>query len=61
MGLLKSYYDQENLSKKRTAYLQLKNNIFLKNVRNDQRFQKMLAEHKALYDEYMKKYGDVDI
>ena len=45
----------------RSACLQLKNNIFLKDIRNDPRFQKMMPEHKALYDEYVKKYGDIDI
>jgi hypothetical protein len=60
MGLLKSYFDQERLVRKRSDYLQLKNNIFLKDVRNDPRFQKILAKHKDLYEENLRKYGDID-
>ena len=61
VGLLKVYYDQQRLERKRSAYLQLKNNTFLDSVRNDPRFQAILAEHKELYYEYLKKYGEPGI
>jgi hypothetical protein len=61
IGLLKLYYDQQYLARNSSAYLQLKNNTFLEGVRDDPRFQAMLAEHKALYDEYMNKYWNEDI
>jgi serine/threonine protein kinase/Tfp pilus assembly protein PilF len=40
-------------------YLRLKNNPFYDNLRNDPRFQKVLSKAKKLYEERMRKYGDL--
>ena len=38
-------------------YLSLLNNPFFDNLRNDSRFQRILAQRKKLYEEFCKKYG----
>lgn len=52
---------QEAYEWKRSSYLELKNNPHYRNLQNDPRFQEILLKHKAIYEENLRKYGDVDI
>jgi len=40
-------------------YLDLLNNPFYDNLRDDLRFEKIIKKEKKLYEEYLKKYGDL--
>jgi TolB-like protein/Flp pilus assembly protein TadD len=42
-------------------YFYLQNGTFFDSFRSDPRFQEILAKHKELYDENLRKYGDIDI
>ena len=42
-------------------YFHLKNNRVFDTVRSDPRFQEILAKHKELYEENLKKYGDLEL
>ena len=44
-----------------SRYLQLKNFFVFDKLRSDPRFQEILAKHKELYEENLRKYGDIDI
>ena len=46
---------------KRSNYFALKNHLIFDYLRDDPRFQKILAKHKELYEENLRKYGDIDI
>ena len=41
-------------------YLSLKNQARFDILRSDSRFQEILAKHKKMYDENLKKYGEID-
>ncbi len=43
-----------------SRYIELAVNPLLKNLRANPRFQEILANHKKLYDENLKKYGKID-
>lgn len=45
----------------RSRYFGYLNLPYYKILHNDPRFQEILAKHKALYEELLAKYGDVDI
>jgi serine/threonine protein kinase/tetratricopeptide (TPR) repeat protein len=55
--------EDSQLAKKRKGsnYLWYKNNPIHDFLRSDPHFQKILAEHKELYDENLKKYGDLEV
>ncbi len=44
-----------------SRFLRLKNDTLYDKIRSDPRFQEILAKHKELYEENLKKYGDIDI
>jgi tetratricopeptide (TPR) repeat protein len=44
-----------------SRYYRLKTNPFFESIRSDPRFQEILAKHKELYEENLRKYGDIDI
>ena len=50
----------EYLRAPRSRYLELKNLRWYDIFRSDPRFQKILANHKKIYDENIAKYGDTD-
>jgi TolB-like protein len=41
-------------------YLRLKNHQLYDFLRSDPRFQEILSKHKELYEENLRKYGDID-
>ena len=43
------------------SYHSLNNHSFWDNIRDDPRFQQLLAKYKERYEENLKKYGDIDI
>jgi serine/threonine protein kinase len=51
-------YHQKN---RMSLHLFLKYHPWLENTRSHPRFQEILARHKELYDENLRKYGDIDI
>jgi TolB-like protein/Tfp pilus assembly protein PilF len=51
---------QEAYERKRSSYLGLKNNPLYKSLQSDPRFQEILAKHKEIYEENLKKYGNID-
>jgi len=59
IDVYKPLCDRE-LKNRRSEYLFMKNNPFYDNIRSDPRFQEILAEHKALYEENLRKYGLTD-
>ena len=59
MKILNEYYENA-LKQKQSQYLWLKTDNAFDNIRSDPRFQELLAKHKELYDENMRKYGDMD-
>ena len=42
-----------------TVYLNLKNNPFYDNIRSDPRFKKIVQKYKNVYEERLRKYGDL--
>jgi hypothetical protein len=44
-----------------SMYMWLLNDPIYDDFRDDPRFQKILVKHKEIYEENLKKYGDVDI
>jgi hypothetical protein len=40
-------------------YLYLMHNPFYNNLREDPMFKEILEEEKALYEEYLEKFGDI--
>jgi hypothetical protein len=40
-------------------YLDLMNNPFYKNLRDDPRFKKIVAESREKYEEFSRKYGNL--
>jgi serine/threonine protein kinase/Tfp pilus assembly protein PilF len=52
---------EEQLKRKNSEYKLLLINPLLNNLRSDPRFQEILSKHKQLYQENLKKYGDIDI
>jgi non-specific serine/threonine protein kinase len=54
-------YSEKLLKREQSFYLEFKNLWFLENIRSDPRFQEILAKHKELYEENLRKYGDLDI
>ena len=55
--------EDSQLAQKRKCsnYLWYKNNPIHDFLRSDPRFQKILAEHKQLYEKNLKKYGDLEV
>jgi tetratricopeptide (TPR) repeat protein len=53
---LEQAYERES-----SWYLHLKNHPQYINLRSDTRFQEILAKHKEIYEENLRKYGDLDI
>ncbi|MHA2274721.1 MAG: tetratricopeptide repeat protein, partial [Candidatus Kariarchaeaceae archaeon] len=47
--------------RKKSLYLHLKNHPSYNFLRSDPRFQEILAKHKEIYEENLRKYGDIDI
>jgi TolB-like protein/Tfp pilus assembly protein PilF len=45
---------------KRSSYFALKNNLIFDYLRDDRRFQEILAKHKEIYKENLRKYGDIE-
>jgi serine/threonine protein kinase/Flp pilus assembly protein TadD len=45
----------------RESYHSLNNHSFWDNIRDDPRFQQLLAKYKERYEENLRKYGDLDI
>jgi tetratricopeptide (TPR) repeat protein len=45
----------------RSKYFIYLNHPYYKVLHNDPRFQEILAKHKELYEENLRKYGDIDI
>ena len=45
---------------KQSYYINLKYASWFDNLRSDPRFQKILAEHKMIYEENLKKYGHIE-
>jgi tetratricopeptide (TPR) repeat protein len=45
---------------KRSRYFSLKNHLIFDHLRDDPRFQEILAKHKELYEENLAKYGDIE-
>ena len=43
-----------------SRYQTLKNSAIFNDLRSDPRFQEILAKHKELYEENLRKYGDID-
>jgi TolB-like protein/Tfp pilus assembly protein PilF len=60
LGVLTLWCERQ-LKQKISQYYFLKNNPFYENLRSDPRFQEILAKHKELYEENLRKYGDIDI
>ena len=56
-------YERIEIYKKKqsTAYLFLKNLSLFENLRSDPRFQEILDIHKKIYEENLRKYGDIDL
>ena len=46
--------------RERSSYLALKNNLIFEYLRDAPRFQEILAKHKKIYYENLRKYGDVE-
>ena len=44
-----------------SMYLDLKMDPIYDYLRDDPRFQELIAKYKELYDENLRKYGDIDI
>jgi uncharacterized membrane protein YbaN (DUF454 family) len=54
--------DQEKVKTlKGSHYLLLKKDTSFDFLRSDPRFEKILVQHKELYEESLRKYGDIDI
>ena len=53
--------DLESRGITRSRYLTYLNHPHYKILHNDPRFQELLAKHKELYEENLKKYGDIDL
>jgi tetratricopeptide (TPR) repeat protein len=51
-------YHQKN---ERSRYLRLKYDSWLENLRSHPHFPEVLAIHKEIYEENLRKYGDIDI
>ena len=45
----------------RSVYFPLSTNPFYDPYRSDPRFQEILAKYKELYEENLRKYGDIDL
>ena len=60
LSILTSWCERR-LKQKRSQYYILKITPFYDNIRSDPRFQQILAKHKELYEENLRKYGDVDL
>ena len=58
---LNKLYNDQWLKTEESRYIELKTNPLLENLRVDPRFQEILAKHKALYEENLRKYGAGDI
>jgi tetratricopeptide (TPR) repeat protein len=57
---LREYF--ERIKKREISlYLWLKSAALFDNLRSDRRFQEILTKHKELYEENLRKYGDIDI
>ena len=56
-----SEQSEKQLKRKESEYILLLNNPLLNNLRSDPRFQEILMKHKKLYEENLKKYGDIDL
>jgi len=52
---------ERNKKTNSSSYLFLKNNAIYDSLRSDPRFHEILAKHKEIYEENLKKYGDIDI
>jgi hypothetical protein len=57
--LYKNIEDNKNLES--SNYLLLLNGREYSFIRNDPRFQKIVEEHKKIYEENLEKYTDIDI
>ncbi|MCJ7524635.1 MAG: protein kinase, partial [Candidatus Aminicenantes bacterium] len=55
---LKDFYGKHSVSNN-FSYLDLLHNPFLDPLRNDPRFKEIVKEQKAIYDERLRKYGDL--
>ena len=54
-------YIKKEIGKRRRPYLfyhNLQNNHFYNSLRDDARFEKIVAEEKRLYEEHLAKYSD---
>ena len=49
-----------NKKTKSSNFLFLKNSAIYDNLRSDPRFQKILEEHKKIYEKNLEKYGDIE-
>jgi len=47
--------------RERSMYNYLKNSFFYDNLRSDHRFQEIIKEQKKIYEENLRKYGDIDL
>jgi hypothetical protein len=54
-------WTEDQLKQKRSHFHHLSNSLYFNNIRSDPRFQEILAQHKELYEENLRKYGDIDI
>jgi TolB-like protein/Tfp pilus assembly protein PilF len=51
---------EESLKSTFSLYFFFKIHPFLDSIRSDPRFQEILAKHKEMYEENLKKYGDIE-
>ncbi len=56
-----NFIKYENYFEALSIYHSLKKDPDYHLVRSDPRFQEILAKHKEIYEENLKKYGDIDI
>ena len=52
---------EELLKSEASWYLFFKIHPFFRDVRDNPRFQEILAKHKELYEENLRKYGDIEL
>ena len=61
INLLEEKTERRYKKRNYSRYLFFKNFPYFKNFRSDLRFQKIFEVHKKIYEENLKKYGDIDI
>ena len=56
-----SDFSERCIKRETSLYKYLKNDLTLENIRSDPRFQEILGKHKQLYEENLRKYGDIEL